>query len=168
MSLKEKIQEDLQESLKAKEELKTSVLRLLFAAISNKESDKRTKIWKQKPDLSVKELEKESQLTDEEISDVISSEAKKRREAMAGFEAGGRKDSVKKEKAELEILKIYLPEQLSAEDLKKLAKEAIDKTGAKEPKDMGKVMGVLMPQIKGRADGNLVSQIIKELLIPKK
>lgn len=168
MTFKEEIQKNLNEALKAKEELKTSVLRLLFAAISNKESEKRTKIWKQKPELSVENLEKESRLTDEEIFGVISSEAKKRKEAIAGFEAGGRKDSAEKEKTELEILQKYLPEQLPEQTIKKIIKEAIEKIGAKEIKDTGKVMAEIMPSIKGKADGNLVSRIVQELLISKK
>ncbi|MBI2626516.1 MAG: GatB/YqeY domain-containing protein [Candidatus Nealsonbacteria bacterium] len=154
MSPKEKIRQDLNEALKSKEELKTSVLRLLSAAILNKEKDKRFKSGKAE-DIA---------LTDEEIIDVISSEAKKRKEAIDLYQKGGRQDLANKEKAELEILQKYLPEQLSEEELKKLAKEAVSKIGAKDIKDMGKIMAILMPQVKGRADGNLVSKIIKDLL----
>ena len=157
MNLKEKIQEGLKGSVKKKEELKTSVLRLLSAAILNKEKEKRFKSGE----------EKDAQLTDEEIVGVISSEAKKRKEAIAGYEKGNRKELAEKEKEELEILQQYLPEQLSEEEIKKLVKEAIEKTGAKEIKDMGKVMQELAPQIKGKADGALVSKIVRELLIPK-
>lgn len=165
MTLKQKIQEDLKTSLKERKELEVSVLRLLNSTIINKEKEKRYKISKEKPDLKEKELEKESQLTDEEVIEVVSSEIKKRKEAILEFQKGKREDLVAKEKQELEILEKYLPEQLSEEEIKKLAKEAIEKTGAKEPKEMGKVMAELMPKLKGRADGSLVSKIVKELLI---
>jgi uncharacterized protein YqeY len=164
MSLKKKIQEDLREAIRNKKELETLVLRLITAAILNKEKEKRYKISKEKEDVSETDLGKESQLTDEEIIEVISSEAKKRKEAISEFEKGGREDLVNKEKRELEILQKYLPEQLSEEELKKLAKVAIKRVGASELKDIGKVMAELMPKIKGRAEGNLVSKIVKELL----
>jgi len=112
-------------------------------------------------------LEKESRLTDEETLEAVSYEAKKRKESIAEFEKGGRNDLVEKEKKELAILKTYLPEQLAEEEIKKLVKEAVEKTGAKEPKDMGKVMAELMPKTKGRADGNLVSKVVKESLVVK-
>lgn len=162
--LKDKIQEDLKTALKEGKKAETSVLRLLLAAINNRETEKRTKIWKSKPELKTEELEKESQLTDEEITEVISSESKKRREAVGLYEKGGRPELAEKEKEELEILKSYLPEQLSEEEIKKLVKEAIEKTGAKDQKDMGKVMAELMPGVKGKADGSLVSKIVKESL----
>jgi len=164
MVLRQQIQSDLNEAVKEKEALRSSVFRLLLAAINNKETEKRTKIWKAKPKASVQELEKESKLTDEEIIDVVSSEIKKRRESIELFERGGKQDMADKEKKEAEILGKYLPEQLSEEEIKKLAKAAVEKVGAKEQKDMGKVMGMLTPQIKGKADMSLVSKIVKELL----
>ncbi len=162
--LRQKIQEELRGALKEKKEVKLSTLRMLSAAIVNKEKEKRYKISKRKPELTEKEIEKESQLIDEEVIEVISSEAKKRKEAILEFEKGGREDLVKKEKSELAILEKYLPEQLSEEDIKKIVKEAIEKTGAKEIKEIGKVMAELMPKVKGKADGSLVSKIVKELL----
>ncbi|MDP3052190.1 MAG: GatB/YqeY domain-containing protein [bacterium] len=164
MSLKEKIRQNLYGSIKEKKELEVSVLRQLLAAVLNEEKEKRYKISKEKPELSGEELEKESQLTDEEIIEVIVFEAKKRKESIELFEKGKREDLAKKEKQELEILQKYLPEQLSEEDLKKLVEEAVEKVGAKEMKDMGKVMQELMPQIKGKADGNTVSKIVRESL----
>lgn len=164
MPLKEKIQEELKNSLKDKNEIVVSTLRMFLAAVSNKETEKRTKIWKQKPDLSPEELEKESQLIEEEIIEVISSEIKKRRESILEFERGGRNDLVQKERLELEILQKYLPEQLSEEEIRNLVKEAINKTGAKEIRDMGKVMAELIQKVKGKADGSLVSEIVKESL----
>ena len=154
MSLKEKIQKDLTEALKNKRELEVSVLRLLIAAILNKEKEKRYKLKEEKDVL----------LSDEEITDVVSAEVKKRKEAASEYQKGGRQELADKERKESEILQKYLPEQLSEKDLEKLIKEAIAKTGAKEQKDIGKVMAVLMPQTKGRADGGLVSKIVKESL----
>ena len=164
MALKEKIQEDFKKFLKEKKEIEVSTLRMLKAAIFNREKEKRYKLSKEKPDLKEKDLEKESQLTDEEIVQVIFSEIKKRKESILLFEKGKREDLVEKEKEEIKILEKYLPEQLSAEEIKKMAKEVIKKTGAREPKDMGKVMGHLMPKLKGKAEGGLVSKIVKELL----
>jgi len=165
--LKQKIEEDFKKSLKEKEETEISILRLLKTAILNKEKEKRYKLSKEKPELEEAELAKESQLTDEELIEVISSEVKKRKEASLEFEKGKRIDLAEREKKEMEILKKYLPEQLSEEKLKGLVKEAIAKTGATGPKDMGKVMAELMPKVKGKAEGGLVSEIVKELLTPK-
>jgi len=164
MSLKENIQQDLQSALKEKRDIEVSTLRMLSAAILNKEKEKRYKLSKEKPDLSEKELEKESGLTEEEIIEVISSEIKKRKEAISEFEKGERKDLADKEKKELQVLKKYLPEQLSEQEIEKLAKQVIEETGAQGLKDMGKAMGQLMPKVKGRADGGLVSKIVKQLL----
>jgi len=168
MTIKEKIQEDFKKFLKEKKEIEVSTIRMLNAAVFNREKEKRYKLSKEKPDFKEKELEKESQLTDEEISQVVSSEVKKRKEAIEEFGKGERADLVEKEKKELEILKKYLPEQLSEEEIKKIATKVIKETGAEEPKDIGKVMGNLMPKLKGKADGSLVSKIVKELLTPKK
>jgi uncharacterized protein YqeY len=164
MFLKEKIEQNLNSALKERKAIETSVLRMLLAVILNKEKEKRYKLTKEKPELKEEELKKESQLTDEEIIEIISSETKKRKDAVLEFEKGKRIDLAEKEKKEIEILQKYLPEQLSKEKIKKLAAESIKKTQAKEQKDIGKVMTELMPQIKGKADGGLVSKIVKELL----
>lgn len=174
MALKAIIQEDLKKSLIEKKELELSVLRMLNAAIFNKEKEKRYKLSKEKSEAELekmgkesaesKELEKESQLTDEEIIDVISGEIKKRKEAMDLYEKGGRQELFEKEKKEAEILKSYLPEQMPEEEIKKIIQEAITKTGASEMKDMGKVMGIITAQVKGKADMSQVSQIVKKLL----
>ncbi|MBZ9569337.1 GatB/YqeY domain-containing protein [Patescibacteria group bacterium] len=174
MTLKEKIQEDFKKILKEKKEIEISTLRMLNAAILNREKEKRYKLSKEKPDLKEKDLEKESQLIDEETIEVIFSEVKKRKEAIVEFEKGKRlqpplhptrkkhiSDLVEKEKKEMEILKKYLPELLSEEEIKKLAKEVIEKFGAK---DFGRVMGQLMPKVKGKAEGGTVSKVVKELL----
>lgn len=163
--LKETIRHDLNSALKEKKELELSVLRLISAAILNKEKEKRYKISKEKPDAKEADLEKESQLQDEEILDVIASEVKKRKESIELFEKGGRKDLAGKEAKEKEILQKYLPEQMSEEQIKKLVEAAVAQASAKEIRDMGKVMAILTPQIKGKADMGQVSKIVKETLI---
>lgn len=146
--LKQKLQEDLKRAMLGREELKTSVLRLLLSAINYYEIQK----------------ELGYQANDEDVISVIQNEVKKRRESIEMFKKGERQDLVDKETTELEILQTYLPEQLSNEEIKKLVIEIIKETGAKSIQDMGKVMGTLMSKVKGRADGTLVSQIVKELL----
>jgi len=152
--LEKRIRLDLNSGMVGRRELEVSVLRQLLAAVLNKEKEKRFKS---------KEA-KEIHLTDEEITEVISSEVKKRKEAIDFFIKGDRPNLAEKEKKELEILGKYLPEQLSEQDLKILVEEAVKKTGAKTLKDMGRVMAELMPKTKGRADGSLISKIVKELL----
>jgi len=164
MALKEKIEQDLNEAVKKKYEVNSLVLRQLLAVILNKEKEKRFKINKEKSEISEEDLGEESRLTDEEIIEVIFSEVKKGKEAISEFEKGERRDLVEKEKKELEILQKYLPEQLLEEEIEELAKETIERIGAKEAKDMGKVMTELIPQVKGRAEGGVVSKIVKELL----
>jgi len=146
MSLKEKIQEDLKVSLKAGDQVRSLTLRMLLAAMVNKEKEGK-------------------EITEEQLQDVVSIEAKKRREAEEAFLKGGRPELAEKEKAELEVLLVYLPEQLTEEQVRILVKEAIQKTGAAGQKDMGKVMGELAPQMKGKADGAVVSKIVKESLV---
>ncbi len=149
--LKEDIEKDLKRSLKKKENFKVQVLRFLLSSLHNQEIEKKAKL-------------KEAKLTDEEIISVISSEIKKGKEAISEFEKGKREDLVKKEKVEIDILKKYLPEQLSAQIIKKLAEDIIKKEGYSEIKDMGKVMAKLMPKLRGRAEGKKVSETVKELL----
>jgi len=178
MTLKSKIQEDFKKFLKEKKEIGVSTLRMLSSAIFNREKEKRYKLAKDyyppaalpaeggapKPDLKEKDLEKKSQLIDEEIVQVIFSEIKKRKEAIEGFEKGKRMDLVEKEKKEMEILKKYLPEQFSEAEIKKMVKEVIKEVRAESLKDIGKVMGKLMPKLKGKAEGSVVNKIVKELL----
>lgn len=160
--LKQKIQEDTTKALKEKEELCLSVLRVLSANILNKEKEKRFKLSKEIKKES--ELEEKSQLKDEEIIDVISSEIKKRKESAMLFEKGNRQDLAKKEKAEIEILQKYLPEQLKEEEVVKIVETAVLKTGAKSIKEMGKVMAEIMPKVRGKADSEMVSRLVKESL----
>lgn len=162
MTLKETIQKETELALKAREELKLQTLRQLLAAFQIKEKDKRFNLSKE--NLSEDELLKKSELSDQEIQDVISFEAKKRREAIAGFEKGDRQEMADKEKQELEILKEYLPEQMGEDEITNIVKEVIKSTGAKSMQDIGKIMAELMPRVKGKADGALVNKIVKENL----
>lgn len=167
MTLKEKIQSDLKEALKNKREIQLSTLRLLSNSIFNKEKEKRYKLSIEKTGLKEKELEEKSNLTEEEIAGVVLTEIKKRKDAIIEFEKGKRLDLVNKETKEMETLKQYLPDQMSEEAVRKTVTEVIEKLGAIEMKDMGKVMAALMPKIKGKAEGSEVSRIVKELLSSK-
>jgi len=162
--LKQQIKSDLNKALKERDGIVRSTLGILSAAISDKEKEKRYKISKKESGLDEQDLAEKSALTEEEIVEVIFSEAKKRREAIASFKGGGRIEMAEKEKKELETLRKYLPEQLTEEEIEKIIKEAVKKIGASEMKDMGKVMAEIMPKIKGKADGSTVSRIVKELL----
>ena len=161
-SLQEKINQDLKKAFVGKEELTVSVLRMLNSAIHNKEIEKRTKLSKQEKD--IEKLKESSQLTEEEVVEVISSEAKRRKDAIIEFAKGGRQDLADKETKELAILKKYLPEQMSEEQIREIVQKAIAETGAAGPKDTGKVMSALMPKLKGKAEGGIVSKIVNELL----
>ncbi len=158
MSLREKIQIDFKEAFKGKEGIRLSVLKILQAEIHNAEIAKRTKLGKESP------------LNDEEILQVISREIKKRKDAVEMYGKGGRKELAEKEKKEAEILSAYLPEQMPEEEIRALVQKAVKQSGlpaqagATGQKEIGKVMAVLMPQVKGRADGSLVNKIVKELL----
>ena len=145
-----KIKEELNIAVKSNDEIARSTLRMLLAAMINKEKEKNYK--------------EDRSLTEEERIDIISSEAKKRREAIIEYEKGNRQDLADKEKAELEVLQKYLPEQLSEEEIRGMVSQIVEEIGAETMQDIGKVMGALMPKVKGKADGNLVSKIVKELL----
>lgn len=160
--LQEKINQDIKTAMLARDEVRLLVLRGLNAAIGNKIIEKRTKF--SKTESEVAKLEEASKLNDEEIQDVIISEAKKRRESILEFGKGGRQDLVDKETKELEILQEYLPEQMSEEAVREIVKKAIAETGAASPKDMGKIMSKVMPQVKGKTDGSIVGKIAGELL----
>ena len=164
MDLQRRIKQDLVLSMKGRRQFQTRVLRMLQAVIINKQKDKKYKMKKQRPGLSDEELEIEGKLTENELLDLILLEVKRREESVLVFKKGKRKDLVEEEEKEINILKRYLPEQLSENNVNELVKEAIIKTGAKTIKDMGKVMAVLKPQIRGRADGGRVSKIVKGLL----
>ena len=148
MGLKETLQHDLTESMRAKDEIVMSTIRLALTAITNEE-------------VAGKEAKT---LSEAEIIQVLSREAKKRREAAEAFENGGRADRAAAERAEGEVIASYLPEQLSEDEIKKLISETIAAVGAAGPADMGKVMGSLKAKVAGKADGALVSSLVKEAL----
>jgi uncharacterized protein YqeY len=150
MTLNEKLAEDLKTAMKGKDGLRVGVLRLLRTRV--KEAS----------------IEKREELSDEEIFKVIISEAKKRKEAIELFEKGGRGDLASREAEEISVLEGYLPPQLTEDEVKSLAKEAITEVGALDPRDLGKVMKVLMPKVTGRSEGSVVSKTVKELLAQKK
>ncbi len=157
-ALKEKIQRDLKAAMMDKKDTVVSILRLLSAALINKEKDKQFKLNKETGE------SKKVELTDEEVVDVILSEVKKMRDSLVLFEKGRREDLVKKTEAEISILQNYLPKQMPDDEVKGLAVAAVKKTGAASIKDMGRVMAELMPQVRGKADSGLVSAIVKEML----
>ena len=148
MGLKEKLQSDLTEAIRSRDELTSGTIRMVLTAITNEE-------------VSGKEART---LSDAEIITVLSREGKKRREASEAFEAAGRADKAALEKSEGEVIAKYLPEQLSEDDVKKMIAAAIESTGAAGPADMGKVMGVLKTQVAGKADGGMVSGLVKAAL----
>jgi len=156
--LKDKINGDFKTAFKAKSEIELSILKMLKAAILNKEKNKQYESAKAGGNTTG------ITLTDEETTDVIVAEIKKLRDSLALFTQGGRADLADKTKEEINILSRYLPEQLSDEEIKKLIAEAVKETGAATIKDMGKVMAILVPKIKGRADNSLVSKLVKGVL----
>jgi uncharacterized protein YqeY len=148
MGLKEKLQSDLTDAIRSKDGVKSGTIRMLLAAITNEEvAGKSAKV-----------------LSDPEVITVLSREAKKRREAVEAYTNAKRDDLANKEKEEAAVIALYLPEQLSEADIKKLITDAIAETNASGPAGMGLVMKALQPKIAGKADGGVVSAIVKKLL----
>lgn len=147
MGLKEQIPEDIKNALRNKSALELSVLRMLQSALKNKEIDKN-----------------KAELTDEDVISVVGAEIKKRRDAAKEFEKVNRADAADQEKAEIEILMKYMPEQMGEDEIRNIVKKAVEETGAQGMKDIGKVMKILMPQVKGKADGSVVNTIVREEL----
>lgn len=145
-TLKGQILDDLKIAMKQGDKIKISVLRILNSEIKNKEIDKSTS------------------LSDEMVVEVIMSQAKKRKDSMGAYGRGGRQDLFDQERVELEILNRYLPEQINEEEIRIIVSDTIRELGAKSLFEMGKVMGVLVPKLKGKADNSVVSRIVKEEL----
>lgn len=164
--LKQALQQDLKEALKQKRSEEVQVLRLILASFLTKEKEKRYQLSQKEASLDPVALEKDSQLNEEEALAVIFSESKKRKEAASEFKKGNRPELAEKEEKELEIIKKYLPELLSEDKIKAAAQTVISELGAAGPKDIGRTMAALMPRLKGKAEGAIVSQIVKELLSP--
>ena len=146
--LKAKLRSDLTDAIRARDEIKSGTIRMVLTAITNEEVA--GKVAKE--------------LTDAEVITVLSREAKKRREAAEAYEAAGRADKAALEKSEGEIIAGYLPQQMSESEVAALIAAAIAATGATGPGDMGKVMGILKPQVAGKADGAVVSGLVKAAL----
>src|SRR3989344_6965333 len=159
--LKDKIKADFKEAFKVKNQVKLSVLKMVSSEIGNAEINKRAKLIKSSQSENV---EVASALNDEEVLQVVSREVKKRKDSIEAFEKAGRLELAEKEKAELAALMAYMPEQLSEAVIRDLAKKAVEQSGAKGEKEIGKVMAILAPQVKGKADGALVNKIVRELL----
>ena len=148
MALKEKLQNDLTEAMRARDEVRSSTIRMVLTAIKNEE-------------VAGKEAR---ELSDVEVITVLSREAKKRREAAEAFEQAGAKDRADMEKAEGVVIAEYLPVQLSESEIKEMITAAIAETGATGPQQMGLVMKSIQPKIAGRADGGVVSSLVKAAL----
>ncbi|MDF2564370.1 MAG: hypothetical protein K0Q53_765 [Massilibacillus sp.] len=148
MSLKEQLTEDMKQAMKAKEagKLRLSVIRMVRSAIKNVEIDSK------------------KELAEEGVLDIVSKEVKMRRDSMEEFKKANRQDLVDQLEQEIAILLPYLPQQLTEAEVRALVSESVAASGATTPKDMGKVMALLMPKVKGRADGKLVNNIVRELL----
>jgi len=149
MLTKQELKEELKQSMMARDELKTSVLRMLLSGVTYYEINKGGAGY---------------EASAEDVLAVVQKEVKQRKDSIESFEKAKREDLADKEKKELILLEKYLPEQMGEPEIKKLVVEAISKTGAKTMADIRKVMGILMPQLKGKADGSLVSKLVKESL----
>jgi uncharacterized protein len=162
--LKEKMQADVKEALKAGNSQKRTLLGMVLSAVKNREFDKRAKVSKTTGETDPAKLDEAAKLNDEEVLETISSEIKKRKDSVEQFEKGGRPELAEGEKQEIEMLMAYMPEQMSEDAVIEEIKKAIMQTGASDPKDMGKVMGVLSSKIKGKFDGGRASTLVKEAL----
>ena len=149
MKTRQEIEEALQSAIRSRDELKKSVLRMLLTAVK------------------LEEVENRGELSADQLQRVIQAEAKTRRETIEEALAAGREDIVQIAEAELAFLSLYMPKQFSQEELTKMALEAITEVSAQDPSKMGEVMRVLMPRVQGRADGKVVSALVKDLLSPK-
>ena len=144
--LKENLEKDLIEAMKQHDDEKTSVLRMIKSALQNKE------------------IEKKQELEDTDVLTLIQSQIKSRRDSIEMYKKGERNDLAEKEQKEIDLLTPYLPEQMSEDDVRTEVKNAITQTGASQISDMGKVMGMVMAKLKGKADGSMISKIVKEEL----
>ncbi len=146
MSLKEQLRLDTADAMRSGDNEKRDTLRFLLAAIKQVEIDQK------------------KELSDEEVLAVLNKQAKQRRESIADYEAAGREDLVHEEQAQLVLIEAYLPTQMTREEIVEVATNVIVEVGAQGPQDTGKVMGRLMPQVKGKADGRMVNEVVRELL----
>ncbi len=152
MSLKQRIEDDLKAALRAGDKERLGCLRMVKAKAQEKQIELR---GKKGP---------EAELSDDDVMNVVSAYAKQRHDSIESYERGGREDLAAKERAELEILAAYLPQPMSEDEVTAIIDEAVRESGASEPKDMGAVMQLVMPKVKGRADGKLVNRIVQSRL----
>jgi uncharacterized protein YqeY len=146
ITLQQRLEAAMRDAMRSRDERRTQTLRMALAAAQNQR------------------IARGRELTDDEVVDVLTRQVKQRRESIEMYRSGGREDRAANEEAEAEILAEFLPEQLSEDEITALARDAIGESGAASPADMGRVMGRLAPQTKGRADGRLVSEIVRRLL----
>lgn len=146
MFLKDRLMEEMKDAMKKREQIKLSAIRMVRAGIKNKE------------------IEIGRELNDEDVIGIIKSAIRQRKDSYTQFFNANRLDLADKEKNEIDILSVYLPQQMSEDDIKKRVKEVISEVGAFTAKDMGRVMKILMPELKGKADGDLINKIVKESL----
>ncbi|SRR5690554_2977246 len=146
MNLKERLRQDLADAMRSGEAERRDVLRLLVAAIKQEEVDQR------------------QTLEDSQVQEVLVKQAKQRRESIVDAEQAGRPDLAEAEQRELTIIEEYLPQQMSRDEVEAVARQVIEELGVQDMKSMGQVMGRLMPQLKGQADGRVVSDVVRELL----
>jgi uncharacterized protein YqeY len=146
MSLSDRLNEDMKQAMRGQEKFRLSVIRMVRSSIKNVEIDLRRS------------------LEDNEVLDILNRELKQRKDSLQDFEKAGRDDLVDALKVEIEIIAEYMPTQLTEDEITVIVKQTIQETGASTKADMGKVMGALMPKVKGRSDGKLVNQIVQQLL----
>ncbi len=154
MTIKQRLDQDLKTAMKAGDKTRLGVIRMLRSLVQGAEVALRAKKGR------------DYALEDEQAVEVLASYAKQRRESIESYRAGGREELARAEEAELEIIREYLPEQLGEDEIRRIVREAIAATGAAFPRDLGAVMKVVMPQVKGRADGQLVNRLVRESLAP--
>ncbi|PYI51766.1 GatB/YqeY domain-containing protein [Paenibacillus flagellatus] len=146
MSLSERLNEDMKQAMKNQDKFKLSVIRMIRSAIKNVEIDQK------------------KTLDDNEVLDILNREIKQRKDSLQEFEKAGRDDLAETVKKEIEVIAVYMPQQLTEEEIHAIVQQTIQETGASSKADMGKLMSALMPKVKGRADGKLVNQLVQQLL----
>ncbi|MBP1930524.1 GatB/YqeY domain-containing protein [Ammoniphilus resinae] len=146
MSLVETLTGDMKQAMKDKDKLKLSVIRMVKSSIKNEE------------------INQGKELSEDQVLALLNRELKQRRDSLQEFEKAGREDLAEQSRAEMEVLLAYLPKQLEESEIRQIVQETIEQVGAASKKDLGKVMGALMPKVRGKADGSLVNRIVQELL----
>ncbi|NBD22861.1 GatB/YqeY domain-containing protein [Paenibacillus glycinis] len=146
MNLSERLNDDMKQAMKSQEKFKLTTIRMIRSSVKNQE------------------IELKRPLEDSEVLDILSREIKQRKDSLQEFEKAGRDDLAKDVAAEIEIISVYLPQQLTEEEIKLIVQQTIQETGASSKAEMGKVMSALLPKVKGRADGKLVNTFVQQFL----